>query len=200
MMETQPRYRSSDKARPGSSVSLLGGKYLTFHLNTHEYALPVHKVQEVVMVGEVTPVPNTPSFIRGLMTLREAIIPVIDLRAKFAMPAAPDADQACVVLVQIEHDGRTITLGVVVDEVREVTALSARDIQKTPDFGIPIDVQFILGVVKVESRVKLLLDIDFVLTTPEIIAVQDMLDSAGDMLGDDSDDTDAHEPPAKEDE
>lgn len=152
------------------------------------------------MVREVTPVPNTPSFIRGLMTLREAIVPVIDLRTKFAMPPATGGETACIVVVQVVHDERTVTLGVVVDEVREVTSLMARDIQQTPDFGIPIDVQFIVGVVRVDTRVKLLLDIDFLLTTPEIIAVQDILDSAEDAFAVDAEDADTRQTPTKEEE
>ncbi|MBD3244244.1 MAG: chemotaxis protein CheW [Chitinivibrionales bacterium] len=183
-----------------SLLSPLAGKYLTFHLNNWEYAIPVHKVQEVVRIQEITPVPSTPSFIRGLITLREMVLPVIDLRTKFAMPPADDTEQTCIVIVQVVREGRTVTLGVVVDEVREVILLGAGDIRPTPDFGIPLDIQFILGVVKAGARVRLLLDIDYLLTTREIVAVQDVLDGARDALtaDDDDDDTDTHEPPAQE--
>lgn len=139
------------------------GKYLTFALGDEEYGLEILKVREIIGLMEITRVPRMPSYIRGVINLRGKVIPVIDLRRKFSMEEAEDTLETCVIVVFLGD----MLMGVIVDRVSEVLDLPGEDIEETPDFGISIDTQFILGVGKSGETVIMLLDIDKVLTEKE---------------------------------
>ncbi len=148
-----------------SSPSLLdkGGKYLTFALAQEEYGLEILKVREIIGYMEVTAVPQTPSYVKGVINLRGQVIPVIDLRAKFGMETAEITDETCIIVVEIAHGGRKFSTGIVVDRVQEVLDIDGGDIEEAPQFGVAVSTDFILGMGKVGDSVKILLDIDRVL-------------------------------------
>lgn len=155
------------EVRSGSSPDALGGKYLTFFLRGEEYGLEILKVQEIIGMMEITPVPRTPDFIRGVINLRGKVIPIIDLRLKFAMEAVGQTEQTCIIVVQ----ARGLQMGIVVDKVSEVLDIATEDIEDAPSFGADVESDYILGIGKSEGRVKLLLDIDRVLTAEELGAL-----------------------------
>lgn len=149
----------------------LAGKYLTFRLGDEEYGLEILKVQEIIQIQAITKVPRTPEYVRGVINLRGKVIPVVDLRRKFGLPAIPDTEKTCIIVVQIHQGDATVTMGVLIDEVKEVLDIAAGNIENTPGFGANIDTQFILGMGKIGSSVKILLDIDKVLSVQDIAAI-----------------------------
>jgi len=152
------------------SVGLtLAGKYMSFKLASEEYGLEILKVKEIIGLMDITSVPKTDSFIKGVINLRGKVIPVIDLRLKFQMDEVEPTEQTVIIVVQILVDDDELTMGVIVDEVLEVLNVQADQIEPPPKFGTSsIDNDFILGVGKAEKRVIFLLDISKVLNTEEI--------------------------------
>jgi purine-binding chemotaxis protein CheW len=151
-------------------VNSRGGKYLSFHLAAEEYAIQVMKVREIVKLQHITAVPETPSELKGVINLRGKVIPVVDLRLRFGLPAKDYDQRTCIIVVEL---GRAATgpMGVIVDEVNEVITLQEADIQDTPDFGSGVETPYLLGMAKVEDRVKILLDIDEALATSDLAAI-----------------------------
>jgi purine-binding chemotaxis protein CheW len=150
-------------------VDARAGKYLTFQLANEEFGIRVLKVREIMGVQEITAVPQTPAHVKGVINLRGKVIPVIDLRLKFGVPAAEYSQRTCIIVTQIagEHSS-AILMGIVVDAVSEVLNLSAQEIEDTPDFGEDIGAEYLLGMAKVKGKVKILLDIDRILSTQDL--------------------------------
>ena len=145
-----------------------GGKYLTFKLAGEEYGLEILKVKEIIGVMDITRVPRTPDFVRGMINLRGKVIPVIDLRTKFGFESVEDTDETCIIVVEVVRNGESIQTGILVDSVSEVLDIPGEEIEDTPTFGEGIEAQFILGMAKSKGGVKLLLDIEEVLSGKEI--------------------------------
>ena len=144
------------------------GKYLTVALDNESYGVAVLKVREIIRMQKITPVPQMPEFVRGVINLRGRVIPIIDLRVKFGLKAV-FADRTCIVVVQVKLPaGQIVQMGLIVDSVEEVVNLSAAEIEPTPDFGTRIDTGYILGMAKIKGAVKTLLDIDRVVA-PETV-------------------------------
>jgi purine-binding chemotaxis protein CheW len=156
---------------PTSTSTAKGGKYLTFALGKEEYGLEILKVREIIGYMDITAVPRTPGYVKGVINLRGQVISVIDLRAKFSMESAARTEQTCIIVVEIRNGGRRLNTGIVVDRVSEVLNITGEQIEDAPDFG-GIDTEFILGVAKIGQSVKILLDIDRVLSTSELITLQ----------------------------
>lgn len=143
-----------------TSTSALGGKYLTVALEGESYAIAVLKVREIIRFQKITPVPQMPDYVKGVINLRGRVIPVIDLRAKFGLKAEV-AERTCIVVVQVSLSrGRAVQMGVIVDSVEEVVTLTGTEIEPTPDFGTRVDTRYLLGMAKIKGQVKTLLDID----------------------------------------
>lgn len=137
------------------------GKYLTFVLDTERYSVPVLKVREIMRLCPITPVPRMPAYILGVINLRGKIVPVIDLRERFALPKSVDLERACVVVVQFATtEGNPQLMGMIVDVVEEVSLFSREDLESPPDFGGNVDTRFITGMAKTKGSVKTLLDLD----------------------------------------
>ncbi len=145
----------------------VGGKFLTFFLADEEYGIEILKVQEINGMLSITPVPRVPSFIRGVINLRGKVIPVIDLRLKFAMESAEQTEETCIIVVEAQQ----LRMGIVVDRVSEVMDIADADIDDAPSFGTEVATDFLLGIAKSDGQVKLLLDIDKVLSTQEVAAL-----------------------------
>jgi purine-binding chemotaxis protein CheW len=150
----------------------LAGKYLTFLLGEEEYGLEILKVQEIIQMQKVTKVPKAPDFVRGVINLRGKVIPVIELRNKFGMEHQEDTEKTCIIVVMVEAGDRSITMGIIIDEVKEVLDIEAGNIEETPSFGASIDTDFIMGIGKMGENVKMLLDIDRVLSLTELDALK----------------------------
>lgn len=145
------------------------GKYLTFFLDQETYGLEVLKVKEIVGIVDITPVPNAPPYVKGVMNLRGKIIPVIDLRLKFGFPEREYTERTCIIVVESEQArGKTLT-GIVVDSVSEVANISETDVEAAPDFGAEFTTDFVMGLAKAKGTVIIMLDIGRVLETSGLV-------------------------------
>ncbi|MBU0639185.1 MAG: chemotaxis protein CheW [Planctomycetes bacterium] len=149
-------------------VAANGGKYLTFCLAGEEYGLEILKVREINGIMDITAVPQMPNYVKGVINLRGKVIPVIDLRLKFGIEAAEYTDQTCIIVVDVGT-----LMGIIVDTVQEVLDVSSSQIDPPPPLGVEVDTRFILGMGKVKDDVKILLDIDKVLTADELARIED---------------------------
>ena len=147
------------------------GKYLTFLTGGEGYGLPVLKVREIMKVMEITAIPQVPAYVRGVINLRGKVIPVIDLRLKFGMPPCDATDQTCIIVVEASASDRKAMMGLLVDGVSEVLNIQAAEIEQPPAFGDGVRTDYMQGVAKVKGTVKILLDIDRVLTGSEFDAL-----------------------------
>jgi purine-binding chemotaxis protein CheW len=161
----------NDEARSASSRPNAAGtanrrnsKFLTFYLAGEEYGIEILKVQEIIGMMGITPVPRTPMFISGVINLRGKVITVVDLRLKFGMEPKKQTDETCIIVVQTAG----IQIGCVVDKVSEVLDINEEEIEDTPSFGADVNTEYILGIGKSQGKVKLLLDIDKVLSRREL--------------------------------
>lgn len=144
------------------------GKYLIFVLADEEYGIEVTKIREIICMMPITTVPKMPEFIKGVLNLRGKVIPVIDLRLKLGMNAVDYTERTCIIVVEIADKGGDVSIGVVVDSVLEVLNISAEDIEDPPDLGTSLDAACVLGIAKMESGVKILINIDLVVGIQEI--------------------------------
>ncbi len=155
-------------AQAAEPVQQLAGKYMTFKLADEAYGLAILKVREIIGLMEITRVPRTPEFIRGVINLRGRVIPVVDLRLKFGMPRTEASDQTVIIVVQYASAGRDVTMGILVDQVLEVLSIESAQIEPPPSLGGDAgEVDFLLGVGKTADRVIFLLDIGRVLSDSE---------------------------------
>jgi purine-binding chemotaxis protein CheW len=148
------------------------GKYLTFTLAEEEYGIGILKIKEIIGMMPITSVPKTPRFVKGVINLRGKVIPVIDLRLRFGIEELEYTERTCIIVVEIEGQTGMVLIGIVVDAVSEVLNIKGEDMENTPTFGAKLDTQYILGMAKMEGGVKILLDIDQVLNTDELSALE----------------------------
>src|ERR1051326_8753850 len=118
-----------------SATDARSGKYLTFLLANEEFGIRVLKVREIMGMQEITAVPQTPSYIKGVINLRGKVVPVIDLRLKFGLPAADYTQRTCIIVTQIQGESGSVLMGIVVDGVSDVLNLTASEIEDTPNLG-----------------------------------------------------------------
>ncbi len=151
----------------------LEGKYLTFDIGSEVYGISILKIKEIIGIGtlEVHTVPNIPDYAKGVINLRDKVIPIISLRLRFGMEEVEYSARTCVVVVEVDHEGGNLMMGVVVDSVSEVLNVSGNEIEAPPQFGTSLDTAFILGMAKVKGDVNILLDIDNVLTKEDVDAL-----------------------------
>ncbi len=144
------------------------GKYLTFSLADEEYGVEITKIKEILGMMPITTVPQTPDFVKGVINLRGKVITVVDLRLRFGMDAVDYTERTCIIVVELAGQAGNILMGVVVDTVSEVLSVKAEDIEDTPAFGTKLDTDYIRGMAKIEAGVKIMLDIDKVLSQEEL--------------------------------
>lgn len=141
----------------------LEGKYLTFALGKEEYGIGILKVREIIGLMDITAVPHTPHYIKGVINLRGRVIPVLDLRIKFDMPEREYDERTCIIVVEVQGPSGAVQVGMLVDSVSEVLNISGEEIEPPPAFGGSTDTGNIMGMAKVKDKVKILLDIDLVI-------------------------------------
>lgn len=155
----------TDKA--AARTDARAGKYLVFHLGKEEFGIPVLKVREIMGILEITAVPQTPAYVKGIINLRGKVIPVADLRIRFGLPETPYTQRTCIIVVQIDSPSGPLMVGVIVDEVSEVLNIASGDIEDTPTFGATAPARYLQGMAKVKGKVKILLEIDGLLNEEE---------------------------------
>ena len=156
------------------NVKALAGKYLTFDLGKEEYCIGILKVREIIGLMEITAVPHTPRYIKGVINLRGSVIPVLDLRSKFDMESKEYTERTCIIVVEVTGAQGHVMMGIVVDAVSEVLNIRGSDIENTPTFGVRLNTDFILGMAKASGGIKILLDIDKVLNSEDLVAIRHM--------------------------
>jgi purine-binding chemotaxis protein CheW len=150
-------------ADPVQRLEAVPGKYLTFVLADGEYAISVRKVREIIKVMPVTMVPRMAPYMKGVINLRGKVIPVVDLRLKFGLPATDTTDRTCIVVVEVLLRQQASPIGIMVDSVSDVTSVTADELEEAPDFGDQPGSGYIMALAKVKGTVKILLDLDHVL-------------------------------------
>ena len=148
------------------------GKYLTFSLADEEYGIGILRIKESIGMMPITSVPQTPEFVKGVINLRGKVIPVMDLRLRFGMEELEYTERTCIIVVEIEGQAGKVMIGIVVDSVSEVLNIKGEDIEDTPAFGTKLNTDYILGMAKMEGGVKILLDIDRVLSSEEVASLE----------------------------
>ncbi|MFG6488704.1 chemotaxis protein CheW [Roseateles sp. BYS78W] len=164
--------------QPGERPSASGSaaetrQYLTFMLGGEVFAIGILAIKEIIEYGRITPVPMMPATIRGVMNLRGAVVPVMDLAARFGRPSAETGKRTCIVIVERHTAEEQQVIGVVVDSVNAVQEIAAGDIEPAPGFGMRIAPQFIAGMGKVNSKFVILLDIEQVLSLHDMEQLQE---------------------------
>ena len=139
------------------------GKYLTFALCKEEFGIEILKVREIIGYMTITAVPQMPDYVKGVINLRGQVIPVVDLRSRFGMEDKEITEQTCIIVVDIHQSSRSFFAGLVVDRVQEVLNIEGGNIDEAPQFGTNVNTDFLMGIGKAGSAIKLLLDIDCVL-------------------------------------
>lgn len=148
------------------------GKYLTFTLADEEYGIGILKIKEIIGMMPITTVPQTPHYVKGVVNLRGKVIPVIDLRLRFGMEAMEYTERTCIIVVEMAGETTDVIIGIVVDTVSEVLTIRSDEIEDPPRFGTRLDTDYIHGMAKTDDGVKILLDIDRVLRSEELVLLE----------------------------
>lgn len=141
----------------------LGGKYLTFSLGSEEYGIVITKIREIIGIMEITAVPHTPDFIKGVINLRGRVIPILELRMRFGMELKEYDERTCIIVVDVPGPSGMVQVGMLVDSVSEVVNIADQDIEPPPDFGTVTEGHNIIGMGKIKGKLKILLDVDQVI-------------------------------------
>jgi purine-binding chemotaxis protein CheW len=146
----------------------MNNQYLTFFIRGEEYAVGILRVKEIIEYETVTRVPSTPAYVRGVINLRGAVLPVVDFAAKFGHGSIEPARTTCIVVVETRLDGELLTVGLMADAVSEVVDIADEAIEPPPSFGTHVRVDFLIGMAKLDGRLALVLDIDRILSPAEV--------------------------------
>ena len=165
------------------TVETAPSQYLTFALSGEMFAVGILNVKEIIEFGNITEIPMMPAFIRGVINLRGAVVPVIDLSARFGGPASTVSRRTCIVIVELGEGEERQDLGVIVDAVNEVLEIPRSEIEPPPTFGAKIRADFIFGMGKVAGKFVIILNINNVLSVEEISRITDMTESPGGAFG-----------------
>lgn len=150
-------------------------QYLTFKLAEEVFAVDVEKVREILELTTITKVPRTPDYMRGVINLRGSVVPVMDMRLKFGMPASEQTVNTCIIVVEVLHDNEVVVIGALADSVQEVFELEPEQIEPAPRIGTRINTDFILGMGKNDGQFIMILNIDRTFSSDE-------LETAGDAM------------------
>ncbi|HEX5339230.1 MAG TPA: chemotaxis protein CheW [Gallionella sp.] len=144
---------------------------MTFMLGGEVFAIGILSIKEIIEYGQLTQVPRMPGFIRGVINLRGAVVPVIDLGSRFGKQPSGVSRRTCIVIIEIEHEGAHQVVGVMVDAVNEVLDIPATEIEPAPSFGAKIRADFIRGMGKVDGKFVIILNVDHVLSLDEMASL-----------------------------
>ncbi|MDI3528074.1 MAG: purine-binding chemotaxis protein CheW [Tenuifilum sp.] len=147
--------------------------YLTFKLGTEEFAAHVSKVLNILEMTPITKVPKAPEYLKGVINLRGAVLPVIDARIKFGMPEAEYTNNTCIIVLDIDVDGESVHVGAIVDSVQAVVEIDNSQIMPLPTLGSRYKSEFIIGMAKIDDRFVIILNMDAVFSTDDITQIVD---------------------------
>ncbi len=169
--------RTTDKRLPAKRADSEQSQYLTFSLQNELFAIGILHIKEILEYGSLTPVPLMPAFIRGVINLRGAVVPVIDLAARFGGGQSQLNKRSCIVIVEINAQAQQQSIGILVDSVSEVLEIPPVDVEPAPSFGVRIRSDFISGMGKVNDKFVIILDVDHVLSIEELAQLSDSADA-----------------------
>jgi Chemotaxis signal transduction protein len=149
-------------------MEVSNSKYLTFLLNEEDYGIPIQDVKEIIRMMDITGIPKTPKFLKGVINLRGKIIPVIDLRIKFGLEEREYTQRTCIIVVEVLMQGVKKIMGVIVDTVSEVIGINKEEIDRTSDEDSYFEEEFIEGLAKVKGKVVILLEVEKILNNQEL--------------------------------
>ncbi len=147
-------------------------QYLTFKLDGESFATEISKVREVLEYTQITPVPRSPDFMRGVINLRGSVVPVVDLRLQFGMAATEQTVDSCIIIIEVNIEGTSTVLGALADSVQEVINLKKEQLEPAPSFGTRIDNDFVQHMGKVGDQFIMVLDINKVFSLEQINRVE----------------------------
>ncbi len=177
---------STDGLPPKGALAVMAGgspaQYLTFQLGGEMFAVGILNVKEIIEYGHLTEIPMMPAFIRGVINLRGAVVPVIDLAARFGGKTTEVSRRTCIVILEVADQDFRSDIGIMVDAVSEVLEIPASEIEPPPSFGAKIRADFIFGMGKVAGKFVIILNINSVLSVEEISRITDMTDTQRDTL------------------
>lgn len=153
-----------------AAENVVVNQYLTFAVADEEYAIDILRVREILAYAQLTRVPRAPQFVAGVMNLRGSVVPVVDLRVKLGMAATRITSRTCIIVIEVLSESGRTTMGVLTEDVKQVMELRADEVEAAPSFGTKIDLAFLSGMGDLGDRFALILDVDKVLTTLELIA------------------------------
>lgn len=156
----------------GMGAAVGGDQYLSFILSDEEYGVDILRVQEIKGWSKTTPIPNTPSYIKGVMNLRGAIVPIIDLRERFGLPPLSYGPMTVVIVVSVRSEERDRLMGVVVDAVSDVYNVRPEDLKPAPDLGGKLRSEFVKGLATVDEKLMVVVDIDSLLNSDELSLIK----------------------------
>jgi len=166
---------SAVKKNQSIKVDPRAGKYLTFFLVSEEYGVEILKVREIIGRMPITPVPLISKYVRGVINLRGKIHPIMDLKIKFGMDQSEITDETCIIVIKTA----SLMMGILVDKVSEVVNVASGDIEDTPSFGADVNTEYLLGVGKTGGNVRLLLDIEKIITASDIVHLKKAAETSG---------------------
>jgi purine-binding chemotaxis protein CheW len=175
-MSTLTAERTAEKTDNRAAVTEeRAGKYLAFHVGPEQFAIGVLSVREIMGMQEITAIPHTPVCVKGIINLRGKVVPVIDLRLKFGMPETGHTARTCIIVVNLPGEAGSVMAGVIVDAVSEVANIAGGEIENPPDFGEGVSIPYLIGIAKTRGGVKLLLNIERVLTASDVSGIGHLL-------------------------
>jgi purine-binding chemotaxis protein CheW len=163
---------------PAGAADGQAQQYLTFVLGGEVFAIGILSIKEIIEYKQLTTVPMTPGYVRGVINLRGAVVPVLDLSVRFGKQSSPVTKRTCIVIVEIDAGGGRLDIGVVVDAVNAVLDIPSTDIEPAPSFGARIHTDFIRGMGKVQGHFVILLDVNRILPSEEMLALADVRESS----------------------
>lgn len=168
MTQTQTGSNSgARKGKPAQEVVLR--QYLTFHLGEELFALPIEHIREIIEYSNITSIPLMPDFLRGVINLRGAVVPVLDLSVRFGRPSTPVGKRTCVIMLEVNNpDSELQLLGILVDAVNAVMDIDVEQIEPRPSFGASLRTDFIEGILKSDGEMVVILDVRQVVSLDEL--------------------------------
>lgn len=152
--------------------TMTGSRYINFSIGNESYCLEILKVRELMGMTDITPLPQTPQFIRGVINLRGQIIPIVDLRIKFGMEFKPYTKRTTIMVVEVELEGERMLMGLVVDSIQEVIAIPEEKINSLPYVNNRVKAEYIRGVADTPEGMKIVLDVLKILSDEEFVVIK----------------------------
>lgn len=148
-------------------------KYLAFDLGEECYAIPIMKVKEILSIVDITRIPKMPSFLKGVINLRDKVIPVMDLRVKFSLDEKEYDEKTAIIIVEMKNGDSTILSGIIVDNVEEVIDITPSDIEPPPQYGAGMD-SFLIGIGKTGDQVVMIINVSKILSSNELDTLENI--------------------------